>query len=676
MRLITFRVTNYRSVNDSGDIEVRSRTALVGRNESGKTNLLLALQAIKPVDGGEDLSFIKDFPRDRHRSEFSDNLPVVTSTWELDTEEQAELTALFPRAKGVEKIQITRLYKPDLVIEFLDLLPIEVDDERISAALKRLTSSVTGSLKGKEPEVIQAVTNALSDLQEKVRATDNPRKWGETAKSVVNSFRQAVLSQSIDLTEKAQESLIGFEDIASAINQDKEHAGLARKWVTEKLPIFMYLSEYPVLEGHQSIQTLVDKINQNQSLDEAERNFMKLMKVAGLDPAELQRLLTQDHEYRQQLSNRAGAVVTKKLRELWTDRPLKVRFNLDAHHFDTLVSNPAAEVYDVEVNLNERSRGFKWFFSFYVTFAADTAGGEAENAILLLDEPGLFLHAVAQRDLLEHFAKDFSNQIIYTTHSPFMVPVDDLGSVRTVNIGADEGTTVTNDPTGDEKTLFPLQTALGYDLTQTLFVGDKTLVVEGISDFWYLSSVSEYLKEVGGTGLPDIVLTPAGGAQKVSYMVSLLAAQNLKVLVLFDDEPQAKQTADDIIKAKLIRKDYVIFVSEGLQNSSSGHVDVEDLVDPDVYEVLVRESYEKELGGLSLQPNEKIPRLVTRYEKAFEDIGLKFNKTRPARLFIRRIADSPSSVVTEITQQNFERLFKVIEGRLNMSMRRDNPPFL
>jgi AAA ATPase domain len=216
---------------------------------------------------------------------------------------------------------------------------------------------------------------------------------------------------------------------------------------------------------------------------------------------------------RQLLANRAGAVVTGKVRELWTDRELKIRFNLDAQHFDTLVSDPTS-IYDVEVNLNKRSRGFKWFFSFYVTFTADTEDGPAEKAILLLDEPGLHLHALAQRNLLNHFANDFKNQIIFTTHSPFMAPVDELPSIRTVNIAQDTGTTVTNDPTGDERTLFPLQTAIGYDLTQTLFVGDKNLVMEAVSDFWYLITISEYLAESNRIGMPKgLTLTPAGGAQ-------------------------------------------------------------------------------------------------------------------------------------------------------------------
>ncbi|WP_257974753.1 ATP-binding protein, partial [Vibrio parahaemolyticus] len=99
--------------------------------------------------------------------------------------------------------------------------------------------------------------------------------------------------------------------------------------------------------------------------------------------------------------------------------------------------------------MNERSRGFKWFFSFYITFYADTHEGEADNAIILLDEPGLYLHAKSQSDLLTHLDQDFSNQIIYTTHSPFLVPTKRLSSVKTVNICQEKGTTVTNDPTGD-----------------------------------------------------------------------------------------------------------------------------------------------------------------------------------------------------------------------------------
>jgi hypothetical protein len=549
--------------------------------------------------------------------------------------------------------------------------------ENLRASVGTIERSVAASFRGKDATVTQPVKAALEMLSDQLlRATDQPAEWGSTAAAAIAAFRQASSGAGHELPEGTTEQLSRIELLAGEMVRDKEAHSEARKWVVQHMPIFIYQAEYPELEGHQNIPEYLDRLGRNE-LTEADKNFAKLMKVAGLDAAELNNLLSADHEKRQQLANRAGAVVTKKVLELWKDRKLKVRFNLDAGHFDTLVSDPES-VYDVEINLNERSRGFKWFFSFYVSFAADTAGGPAKDAVLLFDEPALYLHAVAQQDLLEHFKRDFENTITYTTHSPFMVPVDDLTSVRTVNISVEAGTTVTNDPTGDSKTLFPLQTALGYALTQTLFIGDKNLVVEGVSDFWYLSSVSECVAERGGTALPPgLVTTPAGGAQKVPYMVSLLTAHRLKVLVLLDSESQAKRTArEDLIKNKLIREEGVIFVSDGLEaGAPATEADIEDLLEPAVYMQLVHDAYRTELAGKQLMLNPSIPRIVRRYEEAFTQVALTFNKTRPARLFLRRIAETPDQVLPQASRERFEKLFKVVAERLEKLLRRQAAPF-
>jgi hypothetical protein len=339
------------------------------------------------------------------------------------------------------------------------------------------------------------------------------------------------------------------------------------------------------------------------------------------------------------------------------------------------VSEPNTE-YSAEVNFDERSRGFKWFFSFYITFAADTAGGPAEDAILLLDEPGLHLHATAQKDLLKHFADQFQNQIVYTTHSPFMVPVDNLTSIRTVNIEAGRGTTVANDLSGDSRTLFPLQAALGYDLTQTLFVGPTNLIVEGVTDFWYIKAVTEYLRDDGGMALPEgLTITPAGGAQKVSYMVALLTSENLKVLVLFDDEPRSRSTAEDLIKSKLIREDNVVFVSESMTNPHPSGADIEDLIDPDIFHQLVLETYAKDLGAIQLPLNANIPRIVSRYDDAFKQVGLTFYKTGPAKRFLSYMASDPVSVLPTASREQFEALFAIINARHKAQIQRDRGPF-
>lgn len=61
MKLKQFRIQNYRSITDSGLIHVGQLTSLLGRNESGKSNLLRALHSLNPSDGFKALSKVKDF---------------------------------------------------------------------------------------------------------------------------------------------------------------------------------------------------------------------------------------------------------------------------------------------------------------------------------------------------------------------------------------------------------------------------------------------------------------------------------------------------------------------------------------------------------------------------------------------------------------------------------------
>lgn len=88
MQLKSFRVRNFRSINDSGEVDVSRITALLGRNESGKSNVLRALHSLNPADGFKALNPIKDFPRHRKLSECNDQTPVVDSTWQLSEYEQ------------------------------------------------------------------------------------------------------------------------------------------------------------------------------------------------------------------------------------------------------------------------------------------------------------------------------------------------------------------------------------------------------------------------------------------------------------------------------------------------------------------------------------------------------------------------------------------------------------
>ncbi|WP_258286517.1 MULTISPECIES: ATP-dependent nuclease [Escherichia] len=663
MKLESFRIQNFRSVLDSGLITTEKLTAILGRNESGKTNLLLALKSLNPAEGFGNLNNIKDFPRNRKLSECTPDTEVVDTVWSFTEQELAELSTIYPRAQNVTSVSISRRYNGELrYINFHGLNNFNYDSQKIKKEIRTIATQIelffdkpennTESNQA-ERQLITDICNALLPVH------DRPLDWSAQAKDKPQELRKYLAKHDIELKSASENALDEIEDMLNEISSDSARQADARKWVMSKLPVFVMVDEYPELNGHHQMAEYITRKQQGK-LSKADINFEKLCKVAGLDPAELT-ANRNNPEVRNQLVNRAGAVVTTEIRRLWQDKPLKIRFNVDSDYFDTYVSD-SNNSYDVEVNLDERSRGFKWFFSFYITFFADTKGGVAENAIILLDEPGLYLHAKSQADLLSHLSNDFENQIIYTTHSPFLVPIKSIADVKTVSIAEDKGTTVTNDPSGDSTTLFPLQAALGYDIAQSLFIGSHNLIVEGVTDFWYLSTISDVLKASGRKGLNSkITITPAGGAQRVSYMVSLLSSQNLNVVVLLDDEKQSRVTSAELQQQGMLNRKNVVFVSDALE-SNRDECDIEDLFNHDTFLQLVCESYDLKPADLTL--NKKIPRIVKQIESAFSSDKKKFVKAKPARTFMNRLKDGNNRLLSEEELVRFERLFDLINKKM------------
>jgi energy-coupling factor transporter ATP-binding protein EcfA2 len=385
MELRQFRVTNFRSVNDSGDIDLEKLTALVGRNESGKTNLLLALTSLNPAGGVKPLVPIKDFPRARLLEECKDGTPVLTTRWRLSADESTQITKMIGARDAITDVEIGRPFGAWRWVK----VPTPQD---------------------RAPPV---------------------EAQGQTPDEQPGSSR--LQPESPPPAE--------FHDAPADVQSR----------VLEWLPRFVYVSEFPELSGHQNLDEYANQRGRNPSTRDREVNFEKLTKVAEFDPIYLN-TRRDDHETRSQILNRAGAKVTTAIRRLWKDRQLMVRFNLDGPYLDVLVADSTA-YYPVEVNLDERSRGFRWFFSFYITFIADTQGGDAAGAVLLLDEPGLHLHQKSQEDLLRHLQTDYTNQIIYTTHSPFMLPPEAPHMARKVEITQETGTRVSR--AADEAPIAP-----------------------------------------------------------------------------------------------------------------------------------------------------------------------------------------------------------------------------
>ena len=333
--------------------------------------------------------------------------------------------------------------------------------------------------------------------------------------------------------------------------------------------------------------------------------------------------------------------------------------NIVEHVLDIRVKNSKTRVF---LPLQNRSKGFNWFFSFLVWFNKIQADSNSKY-ILLLDEPGLNLHATAQADLLRFLESLVDKyQVIYTTHSPFMVETTKLNRVRTVFSDSDSSIVSDSIQQKDPNTLFPLQAALGYDVAQNLFISKKNLLVEGVSDLLYLTTISEYLNANNRTGLnEDITIVPTGGLDKVASFISLLRGSKLSIFCLLDSFTDQKSQAkfDSLTIQKIISDKNIKFFHDYLDNRKKA--DIEDMFTVDEYIQLFNISLS------STHAEIKVDELSTEIEDILSKINKvikknRFNHYLPAKEFASN-KDFVNSL-SEATLSRFEAIFKEVNKNL------------
>lgn len=382
--------------------------------------------------------------------------------------------------------------------------------------------------------------------------------------------------------------------------------------------------------GEVSIEDLAQK-QATDGLEFGHRVFLALLDLAGTTPTEIQNLgrFEQFVAKLEAVSNR----ISREIFDYWSqNRHLRVEFRLDAARpqdpppfnsgsvFRTRIYNTR---HLVTVGFNERSAGFVWFFSFLVWFS-QVRKNYGDKLVILLDEPGLSLHAKAQSDLLRYINEKLkpSYQVVYTTHSPFMVDPDNILNARTVeDVFKDDqvlGTKVGDKVLSiDADTLSPLQAALGYDITQSLFVGKHTLLVEGPSDLLYLKWFSQELQRRGRTALdPRWTISPAGGLDKVNSFVTLFGGNKLHVAVLTDFHEGEKKKVRTLRDSELMQQGHV-FSAESY--AGQDEADLEDVIGRTAYIALVNQCYglKRPNAFLTKKPQDASNRVVKEVEDAF-----------------------------------------------------------
>lgn len=642
MLLESFHVKEFQSINDSNEIDVENITCLVGKNESGKTAVLQALYRLNPIvekDGYFDVTedypraYVEDYQFDIEKGEREHAVPIK-ATFRLEESDLLNLNEKF--GDGIlisDKLIINKDYNNTL---FTDL---EIDESVLCNYLVK---------KAKLPE------------------------------EVANNFRDCTnINELIDKIEEITDEenkkyLIELNKIIEPV-KDEPSIFIYDNYIKPLVPKFLHFDEYYQMTGEENIENLI-KRKENDELKKSDHPLLGLIEIARMD---LKQLLKPDRT--QRLINKlegASNYLSKKILNYWSqNKHIQIKFDVRAAQPNdpegmTEGTNFWAQVHDsknlVTTRFGTRSRGFVWFFSFLAWF--DQLQKKDQKLILLLDEPGLVLHGKAQNDLLNYMEEELKNiQVIYTTHSPFMVDPKNFQRVKIVQNKSmesdeiepeEEGTKVLTDILeATDDSLFPLQGALGYEIQQTLFIGPFCLVVEGVSDLLYLQSISCLLDENGMEGLnKEWVITPVGGSDKIPTFVSLLGSQEgITIATLIDIQNKDRQAIENLYKKKLLKKKNVITFADFTETEEA---DIEDMFELKFFLKIFNDEFSKELHR-PIKTNDLksgSQRVIVKME---DYLKRSFNHYRPARYFAENINNLAEEISSE-TLERFEKAFKEI----------------
>ena len=371
----------------------------------------------------------------------------------------------------------------------------------------------------------------------------------------------------------------------------------------------------------------------------------------------------------------ASITITDEIFEYWQqNRQLKVEFDVSqADPRDAAPLNQGKILHvrienarhRVTVSFDERSKGFVWFFSFlsYFSHLEETESGDL---IILLDEPGTALHAMAQKDFLRFMDERLSPrcQVLYTTHSPFMIDLEKLHRIRLVQDMDGVGTVITDDPVhNDRETVFPLQMALGYQMAQTLFLSPHCLMVNSPSDLIYLQVLGDMVASEAGPRIdPRWVIIPVGSTDNLSTFVTLLGDNYVSVAVMMDLTPTNKEKIEAINRKNELAGENPV---KWVQVTRVRDADIEDLFDPKVYLQLVNLSYANQLDEtLTMRSiTESNPRIVERLKVYFAKTGIAggvFDRYVPAAYLLENFEDFKA----HISEDSIEKAKTLVE-RIN-----------
>lgn len=625
-KLTKFRVQNFRSIEDSGWIDAENVTCLVGTNESGKTNLLLALWKLNPANN-EPIAPLIDYPRKKYHNYSSTKGEeiFISAQFDFDSSVAEKLSQTTGWHQSlVKEIVVSRKYNGDYEYQYSQNKLSSFDGKDLLRVFELLLDKFNDSeLQSKEEKTDLDKINSFIESEKSKIVSDKNYSQSDIIQ-IKNSFEQFLetnYKRKVNINAFFTDNF--FKEVKKVIKAfDDNGIKITTECIDiikDNLPTFVYYSDYGNLDSEIYLPHVIDNFNRTD-LGEKERAKARSLKVlfefVKLSPEQILELgkealpirvieHTTDHYGRKTktgehieeakdkdieeesrnkkergiLLQSASTTLTQDFASWWKQGKYIFDFQADGNHFRIWVSDDKRPE---RIELEGRSKGLQWFFSFFLVFLVESKDSHS-NCILLLDEPGISLHPVAQMDLIAFFnSLANENQLIYTTHSPFLVSTNNLSGVHAMYIGDSGESVVSSDLRANkkisEKSIYPIHAAIGITVSDTLLIGCQPVLVEGVSDQIYLQQIKKYVLAEGKyKNDKEVVFIPTGGVKGMSPVVKILLGRedNLPYVIMDSDKPgkdKIKQLHNGLYAEE---KEKVIPVSEFI---GEGEFEIEDLM--------------------------------------------------------------------------------------------------
>jgi hypothetical protein len=320
-----------------------------------------------------------------------------------------------------------------------------------------------------------------------------------------------------------------------------------------------------------------------------------------------------------------------------------------------------------------------------------------------MDEPDAYLSSQGQQDLVKIFDEfAFPSdgrpacQVVYVTHSPFLIDKNHSERVRVLEKGeGDEGTRVVRNVARNHYE--PLRSAFGAFVAETTFISNCNVMLEGQSDQILLAGMSAQLRRLAvprteNIDLNTVTLVPAGSASHIPYMAYLARGRDADrpaVIVLLDSDTPGNDARQELARGgpkgrQVIEERLILQVGDlpdaGLQiDNPHGLVEIEDLIPLDValkaaksyvLEFLGSEAAEKlsslESASVDFGKSQSTHTAVQAACAAVLGSQFHLDKVGFARAVVSAISNAEDELAggsMEVVEQNFRTLFRQL-GRM------------